>query len=77
MTAKLSLFLLLLTFIACVPAKKYNELLEREKLCTEELAKFKKSSRTKDWPHFRHLLERHFRGEYWTSFPNWIGTEIC
>jgi chemotaxis protein MotB len=48
MTAKLSLFLLLLTFIACVPAKKYNELVEREKLCTEELAKFKNSSITNE-----------------------------
>lgn len=29
---------------ACVPSKKYNELLEREKACSEELAKYKKSS---------------------------------
>ena len=31
-------------FTACVPYKKYNELLEREKSCSEELAKYKKSS---------------------------------
>jgi len=31
-------------FTACVPSKKYNELLEREKSCSEELAKYKKSS---------------------------------
>jgi len=31
-------------FAACVPSKKYNELLEREKSCSEELAKYKKSS---------------------------------
>ncbi|MEN9743638.1 MAG: hypothetical protein RLZZ65_1443 [Bacteroidota bacterium] len=30
--------------VACVPSKKYNELLEREKSCSEELAKYKKSS---------------------------------
>ena len=29
---------------SCVPSKKYNELLEREKTCTEELAKYKKMS---------------------------------
>jgi chemotaxis protein MotB len=29
---------------ACVPAKKYNELLEREKKCTEELQNYKTSS---------------------------------
>ncbi|MNK05461.1 flagellar motor protein MotD [compost metagenome] len=29
---------------ACVPAKKYNELLEREKVCSEELNKYKASS---------------------------------
>ena len=38
-------FLLALILIsACVPAKKYKDLLEREKVCSEELAKFKKSS---------------------------------
>lgn len=30
--------------LACVPAKKYNELLEREALCSEELTKYKSSS---------------------------------
>jgi chemotaxis protein MotB len=30
--------------VSCVPAKKYNELLEREKACSEELAKFKTSA---------------------------------
>jgi chemotaxis protein MotB len=39
----LSIFATLL-FSACVPSKKYNELLEREKSCSEELAKYKKSS---------------------------------
>lgn len=29
---------------ACVPAKKYNELLEKEKTCSEELVKYKSSS---------------------------------
>lgn len=29
---------------ACVPAKKYNDLLEKEKICSEELAKYKLSS---------------------------------
>ena len=29
---------------SCVPSKKYNELLDREKTCTEELAKYKKMS---------------------------------
>lgn len=32
--------------VACVPAKKYNELVEREKLCSEELAKYKNSAIT-------------------------------
>ena len=36
--------LAMLVFSACVPSKKYNELLEREKNCSEELAKYKKSS---------------------------------
>ncbi len=30
-----------LSIASCVPAKKYNELLEQEKLCSEELAKYK------------------------------------
>lgn len=29
---------------SCVPAKKYNELLDREKLCSEELAQYKSRS---------------------------------
>lgn len=33
---------------ACVPAKKYNELLEKEKLCSEELEKYKSSSLTNE-----------------------------
>lgn len=37
-------FIVLLLLSACVPAKKYKDLLEREKACSEELAKFKKSS---------------------------------
>lgn len=32
---------LLLAFASCVPAKKYNDLVEREKKCSEDLAKFK------------------------------------
>ncbi|MES2588928.1 MAG: OmpA family protein [Bacteroidota bacterium] len=40
----ISLTLLITLVFACVPAKKYNELLEREKLCSEELTKFKNSS---------------------------------
>lgn len=37
--------LLSLIFVAsCVPAKKYNELVEKEKLCSEELEKFKSSA---------------------------------
>lgn len=35
-------------FYACVPAKKYNELMEREKLCSEELAKFKNTAITNE-----------------------------
>lgn len=41
-------FLLIIVFfsvlIACVPAKKYNELLEREKVCSEELTKYKNTA---------------------------------
>jgi chemotaxis protein MotB len=40
----LQFFIVLLLLSACVPAKKYKDLLEREKVCSEELAKFKKSS---------------------------------
>lgn len=35
---------LTLLVVSCVPAKKYNELVEREKLCSEELAKYKSSA---------------------------------
>ena len=41
---KLPFFIVFLLFSACIPAKKYKDLLEREKVCSEELAKFKKSS---------------------------------
>lgn len=34
----------LLLVTACVPAKRYNELVEKEKQCSEELSKFKNSS---------------------------------
>ena len=40
----LQFFIVLLLISACVPAKKYKDLLEREKVCSEELSKFKKSS---------------------------------
>jgi chemotaxis protein MotB len=40
----LPFLMVLLLLSACVPAKKYKDLLEREKVCSEELAKFKKSS---------------------------------
>lgn len=33
-------------FSACVPAKKYNDLVAREKLCSEELANYKNNSIT-------------------------------
>ncbi len=35
---------LLIVTASCIPAKKYNELVEREKLCSEELEKYKASS---------------------------------
>lgn len=38
------LMVLLLICSACVPSKKYKELLSKEKTCAEELAKYKKSS---------------------------------
>jgi chemotaxis protein MotB len=41
-------FFLLFLFIACVPSKKYNELVLREKACTEELEKFKNSAITNE-----------------------------
>lgn len=39
---------LVLLLSACVPAKKYNELVEKEKLCSEELEKYKSSSLTNE-----------------------------
>ena len=33
-----------LCFAACVPAKKYQDLVERERICSEELEKYKSSS---------------------------------
>src|SRR3989338_8366455 len=40
----ISVFALLMA--SCVPAKKYNELVDREKLCSEELAQYKSRSLT-------------------------------
>lgn len=40
----LSLLAISSFLVACVPAKKYNELVEREKICSEELSKYKASS---------------------------------
>lgn len=39
---------IVLLLLACVPAKKYNELLEREKMCSGELAKFKNTAITNE-----------------------------
>ncbi|WP_341902734.1 OmpA family protein [Fluviicola taffensis] len=44
MKKQLSIIALTCALAACVPAKKYNELLEREKVCSEELNKYKISS---------------------------------
>lgn len=44
MKTQLSIIALICILTACVPAKKYNELLEREKVCSEELNKYKASS---------------------------------
>lgn len=44
MKTQLSIILLTCTLTACVPAKKYNELLEKERICSEELDKYKASS---------------------------------
>ncbi|WP_343637301.1 OmpA family protein [Fluviicola sp.] len=44
MKTQLSIIALIGALTACVPAKKYNELLEREKVCSEELSKYKASS---------------------------------
>lgn len=40
----------IITFMlfSCIPAKKYNELLEREKLCSDELNKYKNSAITNE-----------------------------
>lgn len=38
------LFVVLLVFTSCVPAKKYKDLVAREKQCSEELEKYKNSS---------------------------------
>lgn len=35
-------------FTACVPAKKYNELVERERICSEELAGYKNAALTNE-----------------------------
>lgn len=37
-------FSVLILLFACVPAKKYNDLVAREKLCSDELEKYKSSS---------------------------------
>ncbi len=42
----LSFLLGIIIISACVPAKKYNELLEKQKVCSEELEKYKNSSLT-------------------------------
>lgn len=42
---KFSQLILAIVFLsACVPAKRYNELLEKEKQCSEELSKYKTNS---------------------------------
>jgi chemotaxis protein MotB len=46
---RFALFLVSLTVLAsCVPAKKYNELLEKEKKCSEELERYKSSAITNE-----------------------------
>lgn len=40
--------ILFLAVSACVPAKKYNELVERERICSEELAGYKTSALTNE-----------------------------
>lgn len=44
MKKQLFVLALISALAACVPAKKYNELLEREKVCSEELSRYKASS---------------------------------
>lgn len=41
MKSFIALVVLGITLVSCVPAKKYNELLEKEKQCSDELAKYK------------------------------------
>lgn len=40
--------ILLMAVSACVPAKKYNELVERERICSEELANYKNAAITNE-----------------------------
>jgi len=40
--------ILMLSFAACVPAKKYNELVERERICSQELEGYKASALTNE-----------------------------
>jgi chemotaxis protein MotB len=44
MKAFVSVVLISVILVGCVPAKKYNDLLDKEKACSEELAKYKSSS---------------------------------
>jgi chemotaxis protein MotB len=44
MRAVVSIALISIILVGCVPAKKYNDLLDKEKACSEELAKYKSSS---------------------------------
>ncbi len=44
MKTRIALYSLVLLFAACVPAKKYNDLLLREQTCSEELEKYKSNS---------------------------------
>jgi chemotaxis protein MotB len=44
MSRIISILLGLLVFNSCVPAKKYKELVEKEKICSEELQRYKTSS---------------------------------
>lgn len=41
---RIVLLFVIVVVASCVPAKKYNELLEREKTCSEELSKYKTSA---------------------------------
>ena len=41
MKSFVALIVIGITLVACVPAKKYNELLEKERACNEDLAKYK------------------------------------